>query len=440
MPPALPIALATGVASALDNHRAADPVQMTQGLFESGDLRDYLARRRQAMLDEIERYDRSRFLNSSDDALLEYFLNKYRADAPVLNEDGMTAQECEMRVDVSQLPDRYIRDRSRPLYRPGVQISLLVPFSGEEELLRYSPSTRFTGGGLRAAVEQQQIVLQFSTDTLDEGALHRWKDEVMRTLRQYVAWVGDDVRNWNQSLPDTGGGTIRARRDRILRSQGLVASLGVPLAARPDAPRTFAVSNVVRRTVSPPPAPSTPFQPEPALEFRQFEEILSLIRPVGASIERDPSAFEALNEESLRSLFLATLNSHYRGKATGETFNARGKTDILIRENDRNIFIAECKIWRGAKTLLSALDQLLSYATWRDGKLALILFVRQRGFADVLGQIPALVQGHAAYRRGLRAQSESEWICTVASDDDPSRQRTLAVLAFHCPARGNKAV
>src|SRR2546422_154662 len=92
----------------------------------------------------------------------------------------------------------------------------------------------------------------------------------------------------------------------------------------------------------PPPASTVPFVPEPALDDAQYERILSLIRPMGRTIERDPSAFVDLDEEALRSVFLATLNSHFEGRATGETFNASGKTDILIREKDRNSFIAEC--------------------------------------------------------------------------------------------------
>jgi hypothetical protein len=53
------------------------------------------------------------------------------------------------------------------------------------------------------------------------------------------------------------------------------------------------------------------------------------------------------------------LNSQYEGGATGETSNFEGKTDILIRTESRTVFIAECKYWRGAKSLLAAIDQLL---------------------------------------------------------------------------------
>jgi hypothetical protein len=44
----------------------------------------------------------------------------------------------------------------------------------------------------------------------------------------------------------------------------------------------------------------------------------------------------------------------------GETFNFEGKTDILIRVEALNVFIAECKLWKGEKQFLATIDQLLS--------------------------------------------------------------------------------
>ena len=46
-------------------------------------------------------------------------------------------------------------------------------------------------------------------------------------------------------------------------------------------------------------------------------------------MERSPSAFATADEETLRQHFLVQLNGHFEGQATGETFNAAGKTDIL---------------------------------------------------------------------------------------------------------------
>ena len=82
-------------------------------------------------------------------------------------------------------------------------------------------------------------------------------------------------------------------------------------------------------------------------------------------IERSPRAFAGMKEEDLRLLLLVPLNGHFEGQATGETFNGEGKTDILIRERNKNIFIAECKFWHGAKSFTEAIDQLQRYTTWR---------------------------------------------------------------------------
>lgn len=62
-----------------------------------------------------------------------------------------------------------------------------------------------------------------------------------------------------------------------------------------------------------------------------------------------------LDEEKIRDLLLMSLNAQFEGAAAGEVFNAAGRTDVLIRAEDRNVLIAECKIWRGPKPIREAL-------------------------------------------------------------------------------------
>jgi hypothetical protein len=57
--------------------------------------------------------------------------------------------------------------------------------------------------------------------------------------------------------------------------------------------------------------------------------------------------------------YLVQLNGQYQGAATGETFNHTGKTDILIRHENKNIFVAECKFWGGYEELIATTTQLL---------------------------------------------------------------------------------
>jgi hypothetical protein len=96
---------------------------------------------------------------------------------------------------------------------------------------------------------------------------------------------------------------------------------------------------------------------------------------------------------------LVPLNSHYEGQAHGETFNYSGKTDILIRSGDRNIFIAECKFWDGPAVLTATIDQLLGYLSWRDSKAAIILFNRNKNLSRVLETIPSVMEAHPNFQK-----------------------------------------
>ena len=101
------------------------------------------------------------------------------------------------------------------------------------------------------------------------------------------------------------------------------------------------------------------FEPEPA--EAEYQHILSVIRSLSLHIERNPTLFVNLDEETIRDNILLQLNGHSEGAATSETFNGKGKTDILIRVGDRNIFIAECKFWSyffAARTSLWQFTQL----------------------------------------------------------------------------------
>ena len=147
-------------------------------------------------------------------------------------------------------------------------------------------------------------------------------------------------------------------------------------------------------------------------------------------IELNPTAFASMGEEDLRWLFLIPLNLKYEGQASGEAFNYLGKTDILVRERDRNLFVAECKVWNGPRSLSSAIDQVLGYVTWRDTRTAVLLFSRKAGFSRVLEQIPTTVKSHAGFRRELSKVGETSFRYVVARPDDSAREVNLTVLAF----------
>ena len=136
--------------------------------------------------------------------------------------------------------------------------------------------------------------------------------------------------------------------------------VGVPGPPTYVAPTIRKKPAIARATVA-----DKPFKPEPALDMAEYEHILTVISNVVTVMEKKSIRIPRDEGGGLTGQhFLVQLNGQYEGQATGETFNFDGKTDILIRVEGKNIFIAECKFWNGPESFNKALDQLLNYASW----------------------------------------------------------------------------
>ncbi len=164
-----------------------------------------------------------------------------------------------------------------------------------------------------------------------------------------------------------------------------------------------------------------------------YEHILSVLTNMVVVMEQSPRAFKGMGEEDLRTHFLVQLNGHYEGQATGETFNYEGKTDILIKAEGKNIFVAECKFWTGPTGLTKALDQLLSYTTWRDTKTALLVFNRDRSMSTVLKGVDETAIEHPNFKVKQETVLETEFRYVFGHRDDVNREITVTVLVFDVP-------
>jgi hypothetical protein len=127
------------------------------------------------------------------------------------------------------------------------------------------------------------------------------------------------------------------------------------------------------------------------------------------------------------------LNGRFEGAATGETFNYEGKTDILVRVDGRNIFIAECKFWSGPKAYLETIDQLLGYLSWRDTKTCVAIFNRNKDFSNVLKSIRETTETHPNKKKCPDVLGETRFRYTFSNPNDANRELVLTVMAFDIP-------
>ena len=71
---------------------------------------------------------------------------------------------------------------------------------------------------------------------------------------------------------------------------------------------------------------------------------------------------------ALRNTFWSSLMAITRVRQPEKRLTSDGKTDILIRQDGRNIFIGECKFWGGPKKLTERLIKCLDTVV-RDTRL-----------------------------------------------------------------------
>ena len=402
-------------------------------LFVTHDLSQSLRNTAEKMRGEVESLDPNRLLNTAPADLRDYLAAKYRVEPIVLLRDQWYADHRETPVDVRYDSNRWIDDKSRPVMVPGERFEVRVPFEGEAELF-YAKADTFSMNPPRAVVEKNELVLRYESPADAPRDVRPLVDHTLGEIEQHIGWQRAMIDAHNNGLTAAAAQAIQQRRDRLLAQSQRAASLGIPIKRREDAPKTYAIPTA-RKKAAPvlPPASAAAFTPEPAWAMEQYEQALKIMQDMALVMERSPDAFKTMDEEALRQHFLVQLNGQFEGKATGETFNMAGKTDILLREGERNVFIAECKFWKGPKAFGEAIDQLLGYATWRDGKTAILVFNRGTETSTVLAGIDATVKAHASFKRAVNWPHESGFRYVLHGVGDANRELTLTVLVFHVP-------
>ena len=168
--------------------------------------------------------------------------------------------------------------------------------------------------------------------------------------------------------------------------------------------------------------------------YEIYIQVLQAIRSIGRAFETKPNNYIGKDEEQIRDAFLPILETKFINcTATGESFNKNGKTDLLVRQTDgTNIFIGECKFWKGSKCLSKAINQLFDgYLTWRDKYAALIIFVKQDGITDIINKINETCKTHEYYIKYVNSQDENSFSYIFHLPGDQNRQILLEVIVFH---------
>lgn len=373
-----------------------------------------------------------------DEAVLEQLIEKFGIEPLELDLDNAElVDQGSKKVNIRRdhrfvfFPDEY---RNAEPYADGQFFTFAIPYRGAEFLLTYRPqsflASPITGeihpGEVRISIED---AVAFTEETLSVQ-----KRQVFAALKSSAESAHLAVIRFNEWLQEEGSFLIEKRRDDLNQQTDLARKLGFKIRKREEKPGNV-TEPVVRKKISPLTELKSQGRQDPSLDVPVYDEILSICRNMARVMELSPRAFAEIREEDLRFHFLVQLNAVFEGEATGETFNLGGKTDILIKHEGKNLFIAECKYWTGEKDYQAAIDQLLGYVSWHDTKTAIIMFNRNKDFSSVLAKLQAETLRHRACLGKIpsAADTETSFRYQFQQPGDSSKTLLLTVLAFNVP-------
>lgn len=402
-------------------------------LFSKYDWHSVEYSQRDKMQKELMAIDGNRLLNTSTEDLCDYFEKQYTINVPIIHEDEIAIESQEIDIDVSN--DRG-RDFSSygPHYMRGTMVKIHIPFTGDKDVFYVQPTT-FTTNPPGAKIYSGYLMLEIKGVELTKEKIQSETGQTISSIARYLETLRGNVSNFNNSIRENAHQAIENRKAKLLKDKDLVADLGFKIKEKGGGQNTY-IAPEIKRKITPtmPQATTDKYTPEPTLENKDYEHILKVMQNMTHVMEQSPNAFKKLGEEDIRTHFLVQLNGHYEGQATGETFNYSGKTDILIRSNDKNIFIGECKFWGGSKKLLETIDQILGYTSWRDTKVAVIIFNKNKDFTKVLEEIQKTTKEHSNFKReDVSKKQETIFRYVFAHKDDRNREMFLTVMAFDIP-------
>ena len=403
-------------------------------LFFGKDLSALIRNYEAAIGQEVAGWEPNRILASSESDLVSYLVDKYTLDAPwILREQLYIESEGEAKIDVSGRFEYDIWDRGQPFHVAGSFVTVAIPFEGDGDLFEYKAST-YSLNPPCGRVSGSCVLISFRGVELNAQRTREEIDATVGKIEQHLEYIRNDCAGWNGRVSSVAEQCVGDRKERLLKQANMVSALGLPMKRRVESAVVSAAPVIRRkRPIVLPPVPREAFKPEPALPDSEYDYILEVIDHMSRNVERSPSTFVQMKEEQIRDIILVNLNGHYEGSATGETFNSQGKTDILIRADGRNVFVAECKYWAGPKSLLAAIDQILGYLTWRDTKASLLVFCKSADFTKTLSSIATAVPEHANFKRELNRISDTHVRYLFRQKYDTDRELYLAVQAFFIP-------
>lgn len=403
-------------------------------LFKKISIFDFVSAQNKYVKNEIERLTNEEICNSTLEDLEEYFYEQFKIDLIEIERE-IDYIQCEaLETKVKQYNYWYRNggyDEPEYYSVDGYKIVYKIPFEGDSDLLYIQPSSytlnSYEVDNVISPTESKEGQIIFS-QTYERSIIDSQENMLEFITREFnsklsnyfnaIDNINSDITNkYNFSLKKELRTHLERRFEKAEKYIALREKLNIPLEINKNAPNIKPIRlKKVKKNKSIPLTKLKTAPVEYAISDDDYNNIKSIINLSCISMEKTARTFCKLQEEELRDVILASLNTHYLGTATGETFNKRGKTDIHIPFENKSAYIGECKIWTGKGAFSKAITQLFSYMRWRDTKTSLIFFNKNnKDFHNILKTIDEVLEDEKLCIKKIKI-SPNEWQCEFKKD------------------------
>ena len=332
----------------------------------------------------IEGESKEYILSIDEDEFKEYLLNEYSVDPLIIDKESERIDKPIIRKE--KFTDRHYRDHQ---YEKEVYyFDVHYKFSGSPVLFKIQPSSWImTTYEINVNEANNEVSISFKIYEQDPEKFKLRKYEAYRSAFANLERINEFANQWNSSITNIVNRIFKQKKENFLKENNFFSAINISTNINTES--IFTVPSIKKAIIPQPKINNRKeFSSAPTMAKKMYADILKVIYDAGKSMEKKPALYTGKDEEGLRDQFLFILETRYESiTATGETFNKKGKTDIILKysEDNSNVFVAECKFWKGASEFHKAINQLFDrYLTWRDSKVALIFFVTNKDFSKVI--------------------------------------------------------
>lgn len=187
-------------------------------------LSDVLANHERQIISRIKRIPS---LDEMTDSFLSMLIKESLAEPVIIHFDRWTRQTRTEDIDGSEHPFEFVAARRGKKY-PRTVVRISIPFDGDHNLLRYTPSSasgNFPVGQVIGNTIQFDITLWGYTD--DERRVKEELDQNIRRLKRDSENSAKDMRAFNETIAAKVKAAFEAKLDELTKQHAIFDNLGI---------------------------------------------------------------------------------------------------------------------------------------------------------------------------------------------------------------------